>query len=504
MSSQGQNQSQALAQSGDESHIYSVPFLAGSFPTLDLDMLFNTSTANAHLTSDLMPDSRQRPADRNDDLEHYVSDLPLNPMMIPAGSGQIKWEDHVSVQRWRQSPAQEEQTSLPISTNALASLQPGIDLITHSLSAQSRQNYDTASTSSADTSAWSDTPFSSSKRPTRLKRNKRYIIKGQGASLKRPQNNMRIFKCTFCSDSFRTKFDWARHEKTIHLNLEAWVCAPEGGLHSITAAGRGICVYCGAQDQTLDHLNIHKFTACHCRAWQARCFTRKDHLVQHLKTMHKISTVPFIENWKITRDDVPSRCGFCGEQLQTWSSRARHLTAHFRSGLTMESWNGDHGFPPDIAEQVRNALPPYLIAAETRSIVPFSASNLGGTNDHLDQIHRRARDARARNSNNNNVNHDNGAEEVGQGDNASSAMEPILQSRTASTRVFADVVTQHLQYFAQEKLALGINPTDEMLRQEARILIYECTDGWNTTIADNSEWLKNFRQVAGLWEMPYS
>lgn len=36
------------------------------------------------------------------------------------------------------------------------------------------------------------------------------------------ESEKRPYKCTFCTDSFKTKYDWQRHEKTLHLNLEQW------------------------------------------------------------------------------------------------------------------------------------------------------------------------------------------------------------------------------------------------------------------------------------------
>lgn len=32
----------------------------------------------------------------------------------------------------------------------------------------------------------------------------------------------RRYQCTFCTDAFKTKHDWQRHETTMHLSLEQW------------------------------------------------------------------------------------------------------------------------------------------------------------------------------------------------------------------------------------------------------------------------------------------
>lgn len=41
--------------------------------------------------------------------------------------------------------------------------------------------------------------------------------------------------------------------------------------------------------------------------------------------------------------------------------------------------------------------------------------------------------------------------------------------------------------------ALGLEPTDEDLQRQARIIIFEFDDGWNQTAADNVQWLESFK-----------
>jgi hypothetical protein len=33
----------------------------------------------------------------------------------------------------------------------------------------------------------------------------------------------KIYQCTFCTNSFKTKYDWQRHEKAIHFSPESWM-----------------------------------------------------------------------------------------------------------------------------------------------------------------------------------------------------------------------------------------------------------------------------------------
>ena len=49
------------------------------------------------------------------------------------------------------------------------------------------------------------------------------------------------------------------------------------------------------------------------------------------------------------------------------------------------------------------------------------------------------------------------------------------------------------EYISTQR-SLGIEPTDEDLQRQARIIIYEIEDGWNQTAADNPTWLAAFKQ----------
>lgn len=40
--------------------------------------------------------------------------------------------------------------------------------------------------------------------------------------------------------------------------------------------------------------------------------------------------------------------------------------------------------------------------------------------------------------------------------------------------------------------------TDQMLQDEARVIIYGAADGWEQTAADNDEWIKLFKKAHGI------
>lgn len=168
------------------------------------------------------------------------------------------------------------------------------------------------------------------------------------------------FQCTFCVETFKTKYDWQRHEKALHLSLEQWTCAPDGPRVPLpTAPGEQCCVFCGEVSPDDAHLETHQYSACQARGERERSFARKDHLVQHLKLVHKVDLkqVPF-DRWKISMVSIRSRCGFCNLVIDTWSDRVDHLADHFKAGATMSQWQGDWGFEDHILKRVEDSVPP--------------------------------------------------------------------------------------------------------------------------------------------------
>lgn len=254
------------------------------------------------------------------------------------------------------------------------------------------------------------------------------------------------------------------------------------------ATGRNHCAYCNMLDPAPEHLETHNHSLCH-DSDESHVFSRKDHLVQHLRLVHHLDTLPLINDWKIEAPPMVSRCGFCDLTMHTWRQRVDHLTQHFHEGKTMETWQGDHGFEPAIASQVMNALPPYTLGAEGRSFVPFSATTYH-SRDHILQMQKHYEDRQVE----------------GELANASSLGETVRSepppqppdsrlggSMSPSSFSSMKWITLGLGRFAQRQMRAGVIPTDAMFQDEARRLIYGSEDGWEQTIADNGEWLANFR-----------
>ncbi|KAJ5603340.1 hypothetical protein N7537_006296 [Penicillium hordei] len=77
-------------------------------------------------------------------------------------------------------------------------------------------------------------------------------------------------------------------------------------------------------------------------------------------------------------------CGDDGKLRMFRTDRNSH-----RLLMSAEWISLDHEFPPEIAAQVTHSVPPYMLDFESRSFVPFSATN-GAVNDHLFQMLSRA------------------------------------------------------------------------------------------------------------------
>lgn len=376
------------------------------------------------------------------------------------------------MQRWRESPPETEPASLSAIADALRKMSTrGVVGSSSGRRAESIASFQSG-TSRSSSSVASARSSRSVGRRSPIPAFRGQVRKSRNNDAVR-SSNARIFHCTFCCDTFTRKHDWTRHEKSLHLNVDQWACAPYGGSVLSPSTGRVHCAYCNILDPTDDHLESHNHSACHS-AQVTRCFRRKDHLVQHLRGFHCLKTLPIIEDWKVEPPSIISRCGFCDEQLPSWQARADHLAAHFRQGLTMNDWKGDHCFESSIAAQIQNAFPPYLLGSEAKSMVPFSATD-PRTLDHLSQIYQRNGEAYSDQ----------------QLDVFDSDIGPVFDLTPTS---YLKWMTFRLGRFAQQSIANGVFPTDKMFQDESRRLVYGDKDAWEQTIADNDEWLSAFRR----------
>ncbi|KAL2833852.1 hypothetical protein BDW59DRAFT_168893 [Aspergillus cavernicola] len=412
---------------------------------------------------------------------------PLNPA---ARRGSIELMRHgptsllSPLDRWRNSPPEAEAASLDAIMSAVVdSGQTNPSTRNFELQASSESTpYDNRSmdSSNASGSAVSNSPASSAYSFGSHSSNASFTQFYAAGPLRRrrrrtkptstlPKNtnpvgrDQRPYQCTFCTDTFRTKYDWTRHEKTLHLSLESYTCSPGGPTYT-DSDGSTHCAFCDYPDPSENHLQSHSYDKCQEKPTVVRTFYRKDHLVQHLRLVHGINQLlPAMEGWKSQIDRVNSRCGFCSERFTSWSERNEHIAQHFRAGTLMSDWRGSRGIDPAVALAVENAMPPYLIGIESAAMNPFSATQMT--------------DAR-----------------LAPDDHTETGNMQRIGVKPTSFEFFTARITE----FVREAQIAHETVTDSMIQTQARQIIFGDDDPWNQTPADNSEWLKLFKHGMGL------
>ncbi|KAL2810571.1 hypothetical protein BJX63DRAFT_315355 [Aspergillus granulosus] len=379
------------------------------------------------------------------------------------------------LERWRNSPPEAEPASLDAIMNAVVKSrrsdhlhEPGVSPRStpndsRSIASSNRSGSGISSSHSSIQSFASHSSNGSFNRfyATEPRRRRR---RGKPTAIRAKGGQERPFQCTFCTDTFRTKYDWTRHEKTLHLSLESYICCPCGptytGLDAIIH-----CVFCDHPNPSQNHLESHCYSSCQGKPTTLRTFYRKDHLVQHLRLVHGVNRfLPSMDSWKSQVDRVNSRCGICSETFELWSERTEHLAQHFREGASMKEWQGHRGLDPAVALAVENAMPPYLIGMEAATMDPFSATR--SANAHwsfggcLEQI------------------------------------DPLTgTAKPTPSEYFTAQLTARIRRAQEANEVI----TDERIHAEARQVLYGEDDPWNQTPADNAEWLRLFKLGLGLF-----
>jgi len=435
--------------------------------------------------------------------------VPMSPSLRPATPAiditqpDKPWEELNPFERWQHSPPENE----PAAMHDIASAVAASDIPESLASPDSYEtrghkgssngsgfsNHRAASTTSFETSQASSLSnlssaanshasshgsfgsFSSSLAGKKDRRRRRRTVAAHPRQS--ADDKKRIFQCTFCTDTFKSKYDWTRHEKSLHLSLEKWICAPIGPCITDQASGQKTCVYCGLINAPDGHAEVHNHSACEEKGFDARTFYRKDHLRQHLRLMHNCEMAPSMDAWKSVATHINSRCGFCAQRFTVWQERVDHLTAHFKAGARMAQWKGCRGLDPAVAAQVTNAMPPYLIGIEAASPNPFSASNRNMAEYNFP--------------------------ETRPGAPQTTASAEVQESHMGNTKATCwEILTVRLGKYANEMAAKGTVISDEMLQAHARMILYGSDDTWNQTAADNPEWLDLFKKAHGLSFIP--
>lgn len=482
----------------------------GNWPTVQEPKLSidTTTVSPIDLTQPMRsPVPRSLPRRRSKYTMRQRSRSGTRPIAIPAPYTANSAPQSLAMQRWRDSPPEDEAASFTAITNALQ-WQDGNLAQEHTrstacpaLETRAPSSSTSIDSESSATSTHSGQSSRSARSKTSQRGSRRKPAERRKRDAKAGEPSERPFKCTFCCDDFKHKYDWSRHEKSLHLSLATWQCAPDSGAVIEALTNRLLCIYCREVEPSTEHLEAHYHTACRTIHDGAPTFRRKDHLVQHLRLVHHVDAAPQIDDWKLEQPPITSRCGFCDVRLSSWDERTGHMAAHFRNGKTMADWTGEHEFEAHVAACVKDALPPYLVAYEAQSLVPYSATS-GWTKDHYTQVSSQIASranptglpgpfppiARQKMDG-----PDRTAESLSrlQGQDTEHAQSSRQQTDLGS---FAQILALHLGRFAREQVAAGVFPSDELFQREARRVLYGDEDEWNQSIADNSIWLDQIRR----------
>ena len=186
---------------------------------------------------------------------------------------------------------------------------------------------------------------------------KRKAASDVGSDTDGPSSDLN-FQCTFCYKRLSSK-TWKRHETTQHFPQHQWTCMKNGfrttydpltcqkSVEGFLSPPKSMCVFCNSSDPVESHaVSCHRISQCLENPESDRTFSRKDHLVQHLRRFHNSSLSSFfLESCKSKTklDGFEWNCGFCGDSLQGWDVRANHIAKHFREKKTMADWCSDRG-----------------------------------------------------------------------------------------------------------------------------------------------------------------
>lgn len=212
---------------------------------------------------------------------------------------------------------------------------------------------------------------------------------------------------------------------------------------------------------------------------------------------------PSMDSWKAEAQIIKSRCGFCGINFDKWQDRVDHLSKEFRAGATMKNWKGCRGLDPHVAAHVTNAMPPYLIANETKSPFPFSATNSSSMKHPVLNFQKEDLEFLLPNDPLICPTPPNQPSSI----SPTTAQHTTPQTRSASTsqtpHPYAtcwEILTLRLGRYAREHIEQHgpQSLTDRMLQGEARRILYDDDDGWEQTAADNPEWLNLFKKAHGI------
>jgi hypothetical protein len=193
-----------------------------------------------------------------------------------------------------------------------------------------------------------------------------------------PQDDLPFF-CTFCPRAFKTKYEWVRHEDSVHALRTTWICCDNKHAPLLS------CPFCGHAHPDEIHMAGHKYQQCRNKPESQRTFYRRDHFIQHLHHVHfanvkhpsarlgcqaklldseghNFGCKDLAIKWRrfgapIKAADPMLHCGFCGKQSKNWSERCEHVAEHMYAGeMDRSAW-----WPERLEHHLENLCSPNAV-----------------------------------------------------------------------------------------------------------------------------------------------
>ncbi|KAM0798465.1 hypothetical protein BDR22DRAFT_891258 [Usnea florida] len=145
--------------------------------------------------------------------------------------------------------------------------------------------------------------------------------------------------CSVCENprKFATCDGWKRHMKEHETR---YPCMPQG--HEMHTVQGPMCVLCGLLNPGEQHYDSHKISSCSNKGLNARSYTRKGHLINHLKSHGIPDGSALAERWRNTETKKFFSCGFCIACFHTHTDQLNHIdNAHYKMHQHISEWNAD-------------------------------------------------------------------------------------------------------------------------------------------------------------------
>lgn len=102
------------------------------------------------------------------------------------------------------------------------------------------------------------------------------------------------------------------------------------------------CAFCGLRDPNENHCDAHKAFPCANRSLDVRSYTRKLHLITHIKTHHTTDNAELANRWRDTVNKKHFSCGFCISHFHSLIEQLNHIdVAHYRLFQHVRDWDSN-------------------------------------------------------------------------------------------------------------------------------------------------------------------